>query len=468
MLASLCFAQPDNDLSQLSVYKEDIIVEERDNDWRTYGVDLYVRKKPGVESVMLAETTKDPNGKMDNFAYRAEEYNPVNGDEIRLLNGEVLKSEYSKYSLVSSTVVTHPELGQSFHIYVPRKLVYGYPWERHGEAYIEKGLFINIRTFSKKYCDYTGEFADNPFMFDYQTLTKIIKRKKEIPVPVVEPEPEPEPEPIPEPIAEPEPEAILDLGPEPEPEPIPEPEPEPIPEPEPEPEPIPEPEPEPEPIPEPEPATPLTDEYNEHALSDFNDIAEKGKGFMTYSKGPESLPDDLYNIVESINPKDKVDLIFAIDATGSMKDDMESLRKNWIPRFMEQVKEFKDIRIGLLFYRDYVDNWKYKQLPVMLYPFTSSFSEFQNNFERLWISGSEGGDIPEPVYEALYASLKYYDWRSDAVRKIVLIGDAQPHGKPRGRVRVNQDTVIKLATEKDVNLNCVIVPDGHSKTTRRR
>lgn len=528
ILSGISFAA-DKSLENLYVFKEDIVVEERDSDWQTNGVDLYIRKKDGMESVMLVETSKDPEGKMDNFAYRAEEYNTVNGDEIRYLNGEVLKSEYAKYSLISSTVVQHPKLGDCFHIYIPRKLVYGYPWERHGSVTIDKGFFINIRTFTKKYCDYSGKFADNPFMFDYQTLTTITKREKPKPpapkkekkpkpkkekkieppveekkdvipeddgfvpsediIKEIEPEkPEPEPEPVveepePEPVVIPE-EEIKELEPEPEPEPEEE-EPEPAfipeeeikeeePEPEPEPEPVfeePEPEPEPEPVeeepePEPEPAITLTDDYDSKAANEFNNLADRGKGMMMYSKGADALPDDLYNLVDSINPKGDVDIVFAIDATGSMKDDLESLKKTWVPMLMEQLEDFEHIRLGLLFYRDYKDDYSYKQLPVKLFEFTDSGEQFQTNINSIRIKGSEGGDIPEPVYEALYASLKYFDWRPDATKKIILIGDAAPHSKPRGKIKITQDSVMKLAEEMDVSVDCVIVPDGHSKTRR--
>ena len=51
------------------------------------GYHLYIRKKSGIESVMLVETTKDPEGKEDNYSYRALDYNSVNGDEIRYLDG---------------------------------------------------------------------------------------------------------------------------------------------------------------------------------------------------------------------------------------------------------------------------------------------------------------------------------------------------------------------------------------------
>ena len=109
-LCSFAFAAPD-----LLVRQNDIVVESASFD---AGVNLYIRKKPGMESVMLVETTKDPAGKADNYAYRATEWNAVNGDEIRYLDGKPLVSQYSQYSLISSTVVNHPVLGECFHIYI--------------------------------------------------------------------------------------------------------------------------------------------------------------------------------------------------------------------------------------------------------------------------------------------------------------------------------------------------------------
>ena len=51
------------------------------------GYHLYVRKTENVNSILLTETTKDPEGKNDSYAYRAKEYNAINGDEIRFQIG---------------------------------------------------------------------------------------------------------------------------------------------------------------------------------------------------------------------------------------------------------------------------------------------------------------------------------------------------------------------------------------------
>ncbi|MBR6145272.1 MAG: cell envelope integrity protein TolA, partial [Treponema sp.] len=157
----------------MTVLQSDIYVEYNDGKLpgtSSKGVNLYVRKKDGVKSVLLVETSTDPERKMDNYAYRAEQFNPVNGHERRLLNGNFLESRGARYSLVSSTVTKHPKLGECFLIYIPPVIVYGYPWERHGSVTLGKGTFVNIRTFEKKYADYTGRYKDNPFVFDFNSV----------------------------------------------------------------------------------------------------------------------------------------------------------------------------------------------------------------------------------------------------------------------------------------------------------
>lgn len=378
------------------------------------GVHLYIRKKNGIESVMLVETTKDPSGKADNFSYRALEYNAINGNEIRYLDGKVLDSKYAKYSLISSTVVTHPKLGECFHIYIPPVVEYGYPWSRHGTVQIGKGMFINIRTFSKKYGDYAGEFADNPFMFD---LGSVVTQKVETTA---------------TPVAEPAP--VKDEVQPPVTKPV---------------------------------ALTLTDDYNPKAATTFGEIAKKGNGLLRFSKGPETLPQDVLDSMKAINPRDTVDVVFAIDTTGSMKDDMETLRKVWVPQLLLALTEFGDVRLGLLLYRDYGDSYNHNGLPVKFFDFTTNMDQFIKNLDSVVIHGNEGGDVPEAVYEALYASLALYKWRPTAQKKIILIGDAEPHPVPRGTKKYTQKMVLSLAEKEKITLDCIIVPDDKSSSRGR-
>ena len=140
----------------------------------------------------------------------------------------------------------------------------------------------------------------------------------------------------------------------------------------------------------------------------------------------------------SINPKNKADVVFAIDATGSMKDDIEKLRSEWIPRLISSLKDFGSIRLGLLLYRDYPDNFRYRGIPVRFFDFTNDIKVFERNLNSFIIRGNEGGDIPEAVYEALYGSLEFYQWDKEAQKKIILIGDAEPHPVPRGTKNIQK------------------------------
>lgn len=385
-----------------ALYAADLFVEVSDirlEPAEEGGYHLFIRKKADVNSIMLTETTKDPDGVASNYAYRAESWNPVNGDEKRILNGEFLVSEYAKFSLMDSTPESDPVFGSAFHIYIPEKLVYGYPWSRNGEITISKGTFINIRTFEKQYGDYTGSFADNPFMFDFRT--------KRIPLPESEPEPEVEPEPEAEVI--------------------------------------------------------LTDDYNPEAAAAFSAIA----GNLTYSKGPETIIQDIMDAFDKLNTEDVIDVVFCIDATGSMIDDIDELRKDLVPNMVEKLSKCPDVRYGLLLYRDYTDSFRYRGLPLKYFPFTRDSSEFLRNLNSFKIVGMEGGDIPEAVYEALYGAIEFYDWRPEAQRQVILIGDAEPHPKPRGTTIVcTKELIESLSADKDVRIDAIITPDD--KIARRK
>ncbi len=166
----------------LSIEPGDVRISAREDG----GYDLYVRAKPDIASVLLTESTKDPAMKADNFAYRAARYNPVNGDEKRLLNGKPLPPKKGLYSLISSTPIADPTFGRAFHILIPSVLVYGYPWSRSGSVAVGKGTFINIRAFRKPYADYRGAFVDNPYEITVAA----------IPPPPPPPSPSPPPPPV--------------------------------------------------------------------------------------------------------------------------------------------------------------------------------------------------------------------------------------------------------------------------------
>ncbi len=391
------------------------------------GYHLYVKKLPNVNSILLTETTKDPTGKNDSYAYRAKEYNQINGDEIRYLDGKVLVSEGAKYSLVDSTPENTDFFGPAFHIYIPATIVYGYPWSRNGEVTLGKGTFINIRSFEKPYADYSGDYMDSPFMFDLKVTKKKVKKVEKKP----EQKPLPPPAPAVEPIPEPEPILETEVFDEVEENPPVE-----------------------EIAEEIEEETILTDDYNPVASDKFKEISQD----IIYSKGPETIIEDIRSILKDLEHPEDLDLVFAIDATGSMKNDIEKLKSDLMNLLVDQFGKDSGMRVGLLFYRDYGDTYKYMNLPVRIFSFTTNLTTFSKNLNSVRIYGTEGGDIPEAVYEAMYAASEFYTWRNTAQKQVILIGDAEPHPTPRGSGKYSKDYVMDLAKSKGIKIRSILLP----------
>lgn len=134
------------------------------------GFHLYIRALPGRKSVIITESSADPLKKTDSFTLRAWDYNPVNGDEKRILNGKFLESGQPLYFLLDSTPEPNTFLGSAFHIYVPFLLTYGYPWSREGQIEVSRGTWLNIRTFELPYADYSGAWRDNPFRLSMRIM----------------------------------------------------------------------------------------------------------------------------------------------------------------------------------------------------------------------------------------------------------------------------------------------------------
>ena len=351
------------------------------------GYHLYIRKKADIQSVLLTETTRDPDLKESNYAYRATEKNAINGDEKRMLSGAIIPPEKKIWSLIDSTPEKDTPLGEAFHIWVPYVLQWGYPWSRNGETEVKDGTFINIRAFSKPYGDYSGSFADNPFKI--RVTQKPVARALP-PAPVARSEPAPEP--------------------------------------------------------------PANVEYMKDAVSSFTSLAEKSRGKTLYAKGPE----DIVPLIKAtlIPPGDKsLDLAFVIDATESMMDDIDRVRKELIPELEGCLKEYPAWRVSLLLYKDYDEDFLVKRACI----FTEDLPTFKKALGSFRVQG--GRDIPEAVYEALDGALSL-PWNPAADKKIILIGDAPPHPKPRGKV--TKEAVEASAQELGVQMNVIILPHGET------
>jgi hypothetical protein len=302
----------------------------------------------------------------DNYAYRAGEWNAINGDEMRILNGVPIPRESRIYSLISSTVVNHPLIGDAFHIYIPYILYYGYEDRRHGEVYLTDGTYLNIRSFALPYADYRGAFMDNPF---------VLEARQEAP-------------------------AGPPVG------------------------------------------------YMVETFETFTEIARAGGGQLIYSRSPDDVVDLIRTILEK-ETGNPLDIVLCLDTTNSMKKYIDSLRAKLIPMLDEMLSNFPSFRIGMVLFKDYYDLYL-----TRIVPFTDDFSQFQRDLNAINVSG--GGDIPEAVYEALYDGATKFSWEAET-RIMLLIGDAPPHPKPRGKI--TKEMVDNAVDEKNIKVSAMILPN---------
>lgn len=117
-----------------------------------------------------------------------------------------------------------------------------------------------------------------------------------------------------------------------------------------------------------------------------------------------------------------LDVVYLHDVTGSMQDEMSQLQAT-TERVMEMLEETygqspEMIRVGGVLYRDRGDAFVTRVIDF------DAPRGFAQHFRQFYADG--GGDKPESVNAGLEDALQM-DWREDAIKIIVLVGDAAPH-----------------------------------------
>lgn len=168
---------------------------------------------------------------------------------------------------------------------------------------------------------------------------------------------------------------------------------------------------------------------------DFEIISEESK-----IKYPKALPFldniNVVNLIDECNKLKNLDILFAVDATGSMGDEINYLKaelNDIISRVKENNQEL-NINLGSVFYRD--DNDEYL---VQMSEFSTDF-EKTSEFIKLQ-NAAGGGDFPEAVDAALFFGINKFNWSNKAVARIMfLILDAPPHDDETTIERIHELT----------------------------
>lgn len=118
-----------------------------------------------------------------------------------------------------------------------------------------------------------------------------------------------------------------------------------------------------------------------------------------------------------------LDLVFMVDATGSMGDEIDKLR-NSMKTMADRIAALPggiNLCFGLVAYRDHGEEYL-----TRTYDLSNDLSAFQSVLSSL--QAQAGGDEPEAVNEALAQTVHHVSWRgAGTTRLVVMIGDAPPH-----------------------------------------
>lgn len=182
-------------------------------------------------------------------------------------------------------------------------------------------------------------------------------------------------------------------------------------------------------------------------VSAFRRAAQITEARVQAAMESDDLPAMIANVLDQLEGKD-LDLVIVLDTSQSMQRSLEVIKQDLVHTLRPLVADYERINLGFVVFRDYFD--EYLNRP---YPMVSSLEEIQQYLNRARAAG--GRDIPEAVYEALYAALTHYEWKSE-LREIILIGDAPPHPLPRAEI--DEEMVYARAKELGVRINTIMLP----------
>lgn len=170
---------------------------------------------------------------------------------------------------------------------------------------------------------------------------------------------------------------------------------------------------------------------------------------------------------QSLTVSGSLDLVFLVDSTGSMGDDIANVKAN-VNTIIDNVAEkFKDYRIAVVDYKDYPQS-PWGDSSDYLYDVKTSFSKGNSTAAKNGInalSASGGNDWPESVYSALSAvvdgtTLGDGGWRQKPTDcRVIILGDAPGHDPEPFPGGTDSATVLKRAAneERPIHVHTLLV-----------
>ena len=159
--------------------------------------------------------------------------------------------------------------------------------------------------------------------------------------------------------------------------------------------------------------------------------------------------------------KNVIELMFVVDVTGSMGDEIEYLKNELgdvIRRIASSDSETR-ISLSFLFYRDDGDDEKFCYVDFRDVTDPDDYSIQQAELKKQYATG--GGDYPEAMDEALALAVGK-QWSSNSTKLIFLVLDAPCHDKQQNKETFSK--AVRTAAEKGIRI-CPILASGADELT---
>jgi len=143
---------------------------------------------------------------------------------------------------------------------------------------------------------------------------------------------------------------------------------------------------------------------------------------LPFTKNKDGIVELSLPSTRQIQPSPAIDIVFLLDTTGSMGDEIDNL-KDVIFAIHSRIIRLPGqpvVRFGMVLYRDRGDEYV-----TQSYPLTSDVDEFQKSLNG--VSARGGGDTPEDLQAGLFLAVEQMSWKKDSIKLIFLLADAPPH-----------------------------------------
>lgn len=188
--------------------------------------------------------------------------------------------------------------------------------------------------------------------------------------------------------------------------------------------------------------------YPKPLVRTFRKLASGTAGKTYYSRNAGEVDNAILEIVKK-HVRDRTDLVFMIDKTGSMRDDINEVRRT-LNDIISSISKKGKVRLGAATYgdREFDRSRWYDQRNL-----TMSYGRIRAYINSIETTG--GGDPPESVYDGLWNVAGRLTWLYPN-RVVIVIGDAPPHER-RPKTRYTYEQVIRRCKAKRIKVYPILV-----------